>query len=84
MRKNDFSAFRDTCDDVSLNISVNNFDIPMSTGKQRSFIHGLLDKVNMSEEDLYWELGFEVDEMKELTLKQASEAIEYLKEIRGW
>lgn len=84
MRKNDFSAFRDTCDDVSLNISVNNYDIPMSTGKQRAFIHGLLDKVNMSEEDLYWELGFEVDEMKELTLKQASEAIEYLKEIRGW
>ena len=38
----------------------------------------------MSEEDLYWELGFEVDEMKELTVKQASEAIEYLKEIRGW
>ena len=35
MNKNDFSAFRDTCDDVSLNVSVDNFDIPMSTGKHR-------------------------------------------------
>lgn len=80
----DFSAFEGTCTDISEHINVNNYDIPMNTPKQRAFIHGLLDKVNMSESDLFWELDFDVDSLKDLTLKQASEAIEYLKEIRGY
>lgn len=79
-----FSVFYNTSNETSEGVDVSNYDVPMSTGKQRAFIHGLLNKVNMDEQDLYLDLGFDIISMKDMTSRQASEAIEYLKEIRGY
>lgn len=48
-----------------------------SSPKQRAYIRGLLDKLNMDEEDLLYEINTNVP-ISDFTVSEASEAIEYL------
>jgi hypothetical protein len=76
-----FEAF----DEVRLPISelcyMGDGKLARSTGKQRAYIHGLLDKANMDEDDLLLEMGIDVP-MSDFTIEEAGEAIEILKPMQ--
>lgn len=54
-----------------------------ASGKQRSYIYSLLDKADIWEEDLMKALGLEYG-VKEFSVKDAGNAINYLKDEMGW
>jgi len=63
---------------------VNDRDLNKCTGKQRAYIHGLLDKAHMDEEELFQSLGIDAETLKDFTIENAGEAIDYLKSELGW
>lgn len=81
MNKNDFSVFPKS-DGRFYN--VNDRDLNRCTAKQRAYIYGLLDKAQMSDDDLIDDLGLYCDSVKEFTVSNAKEAIDYLKNYLGW
>lgn len=49
--------------------------------KQRSYMYSLMEKSNITEHELCQDLGFCFNTIKECTIKEAGEAIDYLKEV---
>lgn len=64
--------------------TVNDRDLSRCTPKQRAYIRGLMDKVRIEEYELICELGLDCEELKDFTIQNASEAIDYLKDQLGW
>lgn len=60
-------------------------DLGRCSGAQRSYIHSLLDKNNMDEDEILRDFQhYEYDSLRDLTSKEASEIINYLKASLGW
>lgn len=64
--------------------TVNDRDLNRCTSKQRAYIRGLMDKARIDEYELLCSLGVDCESIKELTIENAGEAINYLKEELGW
>lgn len=64
--------------------TVNDRDLNRCTPRQRAYIRGLMEKANMYELDLIYALGLDCEDLKEFTIENASEAIDYLKDELGW
>lgn len=63
---------------------VNDRDLNKCSGKQRSYIYGLLDKTSMNLYDLFNHFDYDYQNAKDMTYQEASECIDYLKEYLGW
>ena len=64
--------------------TVNDRDLNRCTPKQRAYIRGLMSKANVDEYELICSLGLDCESLKEFTVSNASEAIDYLKEELCW
>lgn len=64
--------------------TVNDRDLNRCTPKQRAYIRGLMDKAKIDEYELLCSLGVDCESIQELTIENAGEAINYLKEELGW
>lgn len=78
-RRGEFSVFPINEDNEGY--CVNDGDLNRCSGKQRSYIYGLLYKAHMDIQELFDIFGFEYEEAKEMTYKDASKCIDYLKDI---
>ena len=81
-----FGAFRKIDEEeAEEHYCVNDRDLNKCTSRQRAYIHGLLDKANISEDELFAYLMFSDHEtLKDLTIEEAGEAIDYLKDELGY
>lgn len=85
MRKSDVRVFpKLSPSEIDEFYTINNRDLNRCTPKQRAYIRGLMDKAGVDEYELICSLGLDCEELKEFTLENASEAIDYLKEELGW
>lgn len=64
--------------------NVNDRDLNLCTARQRAYIYGLLDKAQMSDDDLIADLDFNHYSVKEFSVSEAKQAIDYLKGYLGW
>lgn len=78
-RRGEFSVFPINANNDGF--CVNDRDLNKCSAKQRSYIYGLLSKAHMTIEDLFDEFEYDYDEASEMTYKEASECIDYLKDI---
>lgn len=60
---------------------LSSHDLPRCTAKQRSYIYGLLNKAQLSDDDLVERINPYCESVKDFTPKEASEAIDYLKQL---
>ena len=79
-----FNAFPKIDDEMDEHYNVNDRDLRKCTPKQRAYIHGLLDKAHMDEEELFQSLGVDCESLRDLTNDEAGEAIDFLKDELGW
>ena len=85
MRKEDVRVFpKLSPSEIDEFYTVNDRDLNRCTSRQRAYIRGLMEKVNINEYELICSLGLDCEELKEFTLENASEAIDYLKDELGW
>lgn len=81
--KNRFSEFpkrEEELEDEHLNVTYQ--DIKRSTGKQRSYIYGLLSSVNLTREQGLELIHSDKEEIKFLEIEEAAELIEILKALK--
>lgn len=81
MNKGNFSVFPEANPAF---YTVNDRDLNRCTARQRAYIYGLLDKAQMSDDDLIEALGLYCNSVKEFSIDNAKHAIDYLKEYLGW
>ena len=85
MRKDDVRVFpKLSPSEIDEFYTVNDRDLNRCTPRQRAYIRGLMEKANINEYELICSLGLDCEELKEFTLENASEAIDYLKDELGW
>lgn len=80
--RGDFSIFPVNEENEGFNVS--DYDLKKCTGRQRSYIYGLLDKANMELHELFADLGYDYESARDLTINEAGECINRLKDILNW
>lgn len=85
MRKEDVRVFpKLSPSEIDEFYTVNDRDLNRCTPRQRAYIRGLMEKANIDEYELICSLGLDCEKLKEFTIENASEAIDYLKDELGW